>query len=90
MVPREQGTFSLSAPSEGYQSHPNAVFFFLFFFFHTSWLCGDLSCSFGYIRDFLPVFRELFHMQMCFVVFVGGGKLHVLSLLSLDLPDRSL
>ena len=39
--------------SQGHRSHPDAFFFF--FFFCPTQSHEDLSCSFGYIRDPLPV-----------------------------------
>ena len=51
-----KGTFRLSQlPPRGTGSIPIPSFFF-FFFFRSTWLCRDLSCSFGCIRDLLPAF----------------------------------
>ena len=56
--------------------------FFFFFSFCPTWLRGDLSCSFGFMRFSLSVqqvFCENFSTcRYVFDVFVGGGELSVL------------
>ena len=65
-----------------------------FFLPYPTWLRGDLSCSFGYIGDLLPIsswfsVRIIPHVDVFLMRFVGGGEFHILLHL-LDLLQRSL
>ena len=68
-------------------------FFFSFFLsFHPTWLCGDLSCSFGCIWDLLCfqlVFcGNCFTRRCIFDMFMKEGELRMLLLCHLDLPPN--
>ena len=78
------------ALSQECQSHPDAFFPLVL----SICLYGDLSCSFGCRRDFLPVsswfsIRVIPHVDVFFFnVFVREDELCLLLLCHLDLPSR--
>lgn len=80
---------SFRALSQECQSSPGSFFPLVL----SIWLYGDLSCSFSYRRDLLPVpcwfsMRIIPHVDIFFDVFVREDELCLLLLCHLDLPSR--
>lgn len=77
----QRGTFPTCRHSLLHRSLPEAVpswccfLFVCFWFFRSTRLCGDLSCSFGCVRELLPISSwfsvRIVHVQVSFDVFVG-------------------
>lgn len=79
-------------PSPPYRAFPGLQVPTQCFFLCPTWLHGDLSCSFGCIRVFLPIsswfsVRIVPHISV-FLMCCAGGKLHVLPLHHLGSPPQ--
>ena len=75
------------------QIPPGVLILMIFlFFFLSTWLHGDVSCSFDCIGNQFPgsFLWELFHMWMHFLYFCQRAELHVLLLSHFDPPPDLL